>query len=116
MRIGFVSSDEVNREFAKQMSPSAMQLECRTNGDSAAGIDGWIYDLDQLSAELRTAALEALNSESPRQPVIVLSYSLTDEEVAALLSNGVRIERRLSPWVFEQLERQLLHRNRSCVV
>ena len=111
MKIGFVSIDEVNRNLAQQLIPPEMQLECCTTGDSAAQIDAWVYDLDQLPADLRNRVLLGLTSVAPKQPVIVLSYALPNQLSAPLLRNGVRIDRRLEPRVFDELKAEILRRN-----
>jgi hypothetical protein len=111
MKIGFVSIDEVNRNLAQQMVPPEMQLECCTTGDTAAKIDAWVYDLDQLPAGLRNSILLSLSSVVPQQPVIVLSYALPNQISASLFRNGVRIDRRLEPRVFEELKAEMLRRN-----
>jgi hypothetical protein len=111
MRIGFVSIDDVNRNLAQQMLPPEMQLECSETGDSSAQIDAWVYDLDQLPPGQRNSVLLKLSSAARKQPVIVLSYGLPKHLSALLYRNGIRIDRRLEPRVFEELKAEMLRRN-----
>ena len=101
----------MNRNLAQQMIPPEMQLECCTTGDCGLQVDAWVYDLDQVPADLRNRVLLSLSSVVPRQPVIVLSYALPMHVSASLFRNGVQMDRRLEPQVFEELKAEMLRRN-----
>ncbi|MBI3861072.1 MAG: hypothetical protein HY290_04170 [Planctomycetia bacterium] len=111
MKIGFVSIDEVNRHLAQQMIPPELELECNVTGDFSVPIDAWVYDLDQLPDDVRSRVLLSLRSIAARKPVIVLSYAIPDQLRRALVRNGVRIDRRLEPRVFDELKAEILRRN-----
>src|SRR5262245_33018797 len=108
MRIAYVTTDDVNREMATQLTGAFQAtLGLLSPEDELVNLpdDGVIYDLDYLPQRRRHEILAQLLANQPSLPAAVHSYNLAEEQVAGLRENGVVVSRRLGSHLFRALTR-----------
>jgi hypothetical protein len=111
MRIGYVGLDEVNRELVQHWA-RFQKAEFVVLGVACDGgvepLDLVVCDLDHLPKECRRCWLSNLQEGRQAVPILVQSYSLSDEQEKALRNRGVRvIRRRLVGSILSQWKRDI---------
>jgi hypothetical protein len=116
MRIGYVTTDEVNRMLAKKMA-DRLEASAATvqDGDmnSMAGCDVLLFDLDVVPQDERPAVLDKILRSAGERPTAVHGYCITDEQAKMLHEHGVPSGQRLRLDLVRTLERGWISHLRS---
>jgi hypothetical protein len=108
MRIAYLTTDEVNREWAKRLadeSGATLYDLTPVDGPPDSQYEALIFDLDYLPPEQRREILAGLLVHPANRPTALHSHNLDDEVVVQLRQNGVIVARRLAPMIFQTLAR-----------
>ena len=109
MRIAYVTSDEVNLDWAQRWASTcgceviAMSPSDSPNGDC----DATIYDLDFLLPTYGDEVLSVLLSRPLPCPAAVHSYNLRRHQASKLRARGLVVRRRLERELFISLRREV---------
>jgi hypothetical protein len=114
MNVAYVTTDEVNENWAQDLAAESM-ITLSIHGPQDAPhngeFDAVVYDWDFLPPEWRHEVLAVLLATPPSRPVAVHGYHLPDEQISALRANGVHVYRHLTPEVFQALQPHPLSEN-----
>jgi hypothetical protein len=116
MRIGYVTTDEVNRVLATRMAARlGASVSTVEAGDvhAMAGCDVMLFDLDVVPRDERPAVLDEVLASARKRPTAVHGYCITDEQANRLHQHRVPVGRRLLLDLIRTLERGWVSQVRS---
>ena len=106
MRIGYVTTDEVNHALAARMAAKCGAIICHlcpreVHPDGL--FDAVLYNLDDVPRDQQPAFLEELCLGTTDCPTAVHGYGIADEQAQALRRHGVAVAQRLHPALLRSL-------------
>jgi hypothetical protein len=111
MLVAYLSYEEVNTALAEPMARRhgiTLDVLQPRDGPPNGEYDAVLYDWDCWPCEGRAQAVPEWLSGPPPRPTALHGYNVENEQAEALRCNGVVVESRLGPALFQRLRQAIL--------